>query len=266
MKGLFLGLVLAHTVHAVFMNWREVRAQPSDATGTDSGPDATAPPRRRKRLALIIQLPVFYIACYFAYRQGMFSRELVSPIHIGLGLLAGHMVFGISLLITHNSLSTSWEHFIDLGALWDYALESPVILGRFILVAFAEEVIWRVAAQPILVDLLRGGAAALIGPAGAGWGVAAAILLVAVLFSIAHKHFFQNTLLVSVEFLGFAILLGLLYYWTTSFILVIVIHALRDVEIAYLEYLIKVEELGDKELAAKEIERSIVKYPRPENP
>ena len=76
-----------------------------------------------------------------------------------------------------------------------------------------------------------------------------------------HKHFFENTRAVSVEFCAFGLLLGVLYYWTQSFVLVVVIHAMRDIEIAYLEYLIKVEELGDEEAAAKSIEQSYMTVP-----
>lgn len=273
LKGLFLGLVFAHTLQALFHNLRERKGSRAknaqdieQSPSTTPSPDKPQPPRRRSLIGLAIQAPLFAIAYYFAYQCGAFSRELVSPVHIGLGLVAGHLIFGLSLLITLHSLSSAWEHFIDLGALWDYACESPVVLGRFILVAFAEELVWRVGVQPIAVQELRRAGVAFLGVSGAFWGVTAAVVLVAVLFSVAHRHFFQNSAVVSLEFVGFAILLGVLYHITASFILVIVVHALRDIEIAYLEYLIKVEELGDKELAAREVEKSVLKYPRPENP
>ena len=93
-------------------------------------------------------------------------------------------------------------------------------------------------------------------------GLAAGIVLIAAAFVVVHKHFFENTWYVSVEFCAFALLIGVLYYWTESFILVIVIHALRDIEIAYLEYLVKVEELGDEAQAAHAIEQAY----RPQRP
>jgi membrane protease YdiL (CAAX protease family) len=191
---------------------------------------------------LLIQFPLFYLACYFGVREGVFSRQLISPAYIALGLLAGHLIFGISLLITHRSLEDSRSLFFDFGALWDFAMDSPFVLTRFLAVAFAEEIIYRVAAQSVLLDLLP--------------YPPLAILIVAACFVAVHPHFFKNGIAVGAEFVGFAILLGVLYYFTRSFILVIVIHALRDIEIAYIEYLIRVEELGDEELAAEELEQT----------
>lgn len=191
---------------------------------------------------LVIQMPLFFLACYFGVQEGVFSRQLVSPAYIALGLLAGHLIFGLSLLITHRSLKDSWTHFFDFGSLWDFAMDSPFVLTRFLGVAFGEEMIYRVAAQSVLLVLLP--------------SPPLAILIVAGCFVVVHRHFFKNDFAVGLEFIGFAILLGVLYYLTNSFILVAVIHALRDIEIAYIEYLIRVEELGDEALAAQELEQA----------
>jgi len=42
--------------------------------------------------------------------------------------------------------------------------------------------------------------------------------------------------------------------WTGSFILVVLVHAVRDIEITYLDYCVKAEELGDEQRALHEIE------------
>lgn len=153
----------------------------------------------------------------------------------------------------------AWQHFTNFEGLCDYALESPAVLGHFVLVAFVEEVIWRVAAQTIVIEFLQTAAGPYLGVLGNAVAAAAGILIVAVLFAVSHRHFFENAPLVSAEFLGFAILLGVLYYWTSSFVLVIVIHALRDVEITFLEYQIRSEEVGSSELAARQLEHSVIK-------
>ncbi|MCL4694477.1 MAG: CPBP family intramembrane metalloprotease, partial [Candidatus Hydrogenedentes bacterium] len=168
---------------------------------------------------------------------------------IAIGLVAGHLIFGLSLLATHLSWRDAWSHFFDFGPIWNFTMDSPVVLTRFLGVAVAEELIWRVAAQTILVSFL---AAWMPAPAAAGVGIA----VIAAAFVVVHKHFFENTWHISLEFIVFALLLGILYHATGSFILVMVIHALRDIEIAYLEYLIKIEELGDEEQAAKAIEQA----------
>ena len=193
-------------------------------------------------LGFIIQTPLFLMACYFGAQQGVFSRELVSPLGIGLGLVAGHMVFGASLLITHRVLRDAAEHFLGLASLWRFLVEVPNLLLRFLVVSFSEELLFRVAAQPILIAWT--GSAAI------------AILIIAVAFSVVHKHFFRNSFSQSAEFFAFAILLGALYYWTNSLIVIVVVHTLRNLESLYLDYLIKVDELGDEEAAMNAIERS----------
>ncbi|MDX9975496.1 MAG: CPBP family intramembrane glutamic endopeptidase [FCB group bacterium] len=193
-------------------------------------------------LSILAQSPLFVVSFLYALGLGAFSRQLVSPLYIGLGLVAGHLIFVLSLLVTHRSLFDAYDFCFDVPSIWNFTVDYPIVLTRFIGVAVGEEIIWRAAAQ---TEILRRVGNPLL-----------AILIVAVLFSIVHKHFFRNALGVSVEFLAFAVALGALYYWTQSLILVIVIHAVRDIEIAYLEYLVKVEEIGDAELAAQEVERS----------
>jgi membrane protease YdiL (CAAX protease family) len=86
--------------------------------------------------------------------------------------------------------------------------------------------------------------------------------VVAFLFAVVHEHFFKNTLVVSFEFFGFALLLGGLYYWTESLILVILIHVVRDFEITFLEFVIKVHEYGDEERASREMQEAYLRPSR----
>jgi len=191
-------------------------------------------------LGAYLQVTVFALACYFGYGHGVFSRQLVSPVHIGLGLLAGHLIFGASLLVTQQSLRTAADHFIDFHALWNFMIESPAVLFQFVSVSIAEEMIYRVSLQPLLT----------------AWtdNAIMSIALVAIVFSCVHEHFFRNGFAQSSEFMGFALLLGVLYYWTGSLILVIVIHAVRNIEIAFLEYLVRLDETESEEIAQRECE------------
>jgi len=234
LESIFLALLVAHIAFSLVTNPMQAEGQPRGRT---------------RMIHVFMQGPLFWIATYIGWDQGVFSRQLVSPVYIAIGLVAGHLIFGLSLLATHLSWRDAWSHFFDFGPIWNFAMDSPVVLTRFLGVAVAEELIWRVAAQTILVALLGS-----VLPAQAA--AVTGILLVAAAFVVVHKHFFENTWHISLEFIVFALLLGFLYHWTGSFILVMVIHALRDIEIAYLEYLIKVEELGDEEQAAKAIEQA----------
>lgn len=226
MTAVFLVFLALHIAHAVASGW------------------GVAPVGRPRLtlLAVVSQAPIFVLACYFSVQQGVISRQLVSPIYIGAGLLGGHLIFGLSLLVTHRSLRDTASHFFDVSAIWNYAMDGPIIVSRYLSVAVAEELIWRVTAQTLIIGLV-----------GSTWlGVG----LVALAFSLVHRHFFRNPLLVSFEFLCFALLLGALYLYTGSLILVIVIHAVRDIEIAYLEYVIKLDELGDPQQAARAMEQA----------
>ncbi len=238
-------LLLLHTVMAVVANRYE---------------ESKVPPRLHAA-NILVQLPIFYLGLFIAFQAGVFSRQLVSPVWIGFGLVVGHAVFAVSLLTTalgatHDDSASeeddeepigTWDAFreafevaTDFGGLWEFMTNNPYVLSRFLGVAFAEELIWRAGAQTAVIEYIG--------------SPAAAILLTAFVFVIVHRHVQQNSWVVNIEFAAFAILLGVLYYASGSFILVIVIHALRDIEIAYLEFLIKVGELGDRELAEREIE------------
>lgn len=225
MKIFFLVLLGAYIAYSVVINRRE------------QGVNLRRPP-----VALVLlQTPLLVLAFYFAAQRGVFSRDLVSPVRIGLGVVVGHLVFGISLLITHRNLQDAAWHFVDFGSLWRFLVEIPGLLLRFFGVSFIEEMIFRVNAQAIVIEWTQ--------------HPLLAIILVAAAFSAVHQHFFRNPPVQSIEFAGFALLLGALYYWTNSLVLVMVVHTLRNLESLYLDYLVKVDELGDETLAMQAIEK-----------
>ena len=213
--------------------------------------------RGRRSLAVALLTGLFILAAIFAHQSGQLSRALVSPIWIALGLAAGHLVFGLSLLMTHRSTGDVSSHFFDFGSVWRFVVDHPSVLARFVYVGVSEEIIWRAAGQPLAI---RAFSDTLGSAANSGVATAAGIVVIALAFSAVHEHFLRNTLLVSLEFLLFALLTGALFQLTGSLIFVIIVHALRDIEIAYLEYIIRVHELGNEALAADEVERT---YARP---
>jgi len=202
---------------------------------------------RRSRIRadlLIIQIPLFVFACCIAYEGGALGRSLLNPAYLFGGLLAGHVIFVVSLLVIHHCVSDAREVLLGFGAIWGFVIESPLVLSRYVGVAITEEIIYRATAQSSFVSLL-----------GHAW---AGIVLTAVLFSVVHAHFFRNSFSQSLEFVLFAVLIGVLYWSTGSLIFVIAIHAIRNIEIAYIEFLGKLEELGDEQQALREVERSVL--------
>lgn len=187
-------------------------------------------------LSATSQSVLFLVACYLGFQYGVLSRELVSPVGIGLGLVAGHAIFGLSLLATHQSVKDVGEHLLDVRGVWAFVVENPQVLLQFVSVSIGEEMIYRVAGQPLAIAALGGNA--VVG-----------IVVVALAFSFVHEHFFRNEFSQSAEFLVFSLTLGILYYVTGSLILVIVIHAVRNIEIAMLEHAVRVEETGGEDEA-----------------
>ncbi len=225
MSILFLLLLAAYALHAVAAN---LRARD------------TAPRKGSHPLDYVLQTPLFVVACYLAVQDGALNRDLVSPVSIGAGLVAGHVIFLLSLSAVHRGLRDALGHFLDFPALGRFLTESPQLIFRFLAVSIAEEVIYRAAAQPLLA---------------AQWGrPVLAILVVAAVFCVTHGHFFRNAFWDSVEFAAFSLLLGILYHWTHSLSLVVVIHTMRNLEIVFIEFLDKVRELGNEAQALAAIE------------
>jgi membrane protease YdiL (CAAX protease family) len=191
---------------------------------------------RASRVGAFLQTLLFASAFWLVARAGGWSRDLLSPIFIGAGFLAGHLVFGISVLLTHKSARQALSHMATLGPLWDFMADNPRVLMQYASVSIAEETIYRAGLQPLAME----------------WFGAFGIAVVAVVFACVHEHFFRNSILQSGEFLAFSFLLGLLYFWTGSLILVMVVHAVRNIEIAFMERLAMVEESGEPDAGERE--------------
>jgi len=224
----FMCFLALHVVHSLISNRR----------GGDGGQLSH---ERPNPFMLLSQTPMFLIACFLAFEAGLISRALLSPAYFGLGLIAGLLIFCGSVLLIHASVLGAIEVFSHGLRMVRFTLDCPAVLSRFITVAFAEELIYRGVAQPIVIAWT-----------GSAW---IGILVIAFLFAIVHHHFFRNSWRVSSEFLAFGIVLGWLYWFTGSLLFVMVIHAVRDIAIAYLEFEEKMEETGgDWEAAADAID------------
>ena len=199
-------------------------------------------PRRSSPVAAAIQAPLFLIACLMALEMDAINREIVSVPRIGLGIIIGHVVFALSVVLTQGSISAATYQFLSGMQVLRFLGNNPALILRFLIVSLTEEIIYRVAAQYLAITYFT---SPLIG-----------IVAVAVLFSVTHWHFFRNPPLQSLEFVLFALLLGGVYYATASLSLVVVIHGVRNLEIVYLEYLAHKDELGSAEAAQQKIDET----------
>jgi len=186
-------------------------------------------------LMAAVQFPLAAMSVYYALVFDALNRDLLNlPVFI-LGLLCGQLMFAVSLLATHQNARDTLAHLCDFAGFWRFLKRNPDIIMRFASVSVMEELIYRVAAQNILFFLT--GRPAL------------SILLVAAAFAVVHWHFFRNPPVQSLEFAGFSVFLGAAYYFGGSLLFVIVVHTLRNLNIVYVEYLLKEEELGGADQA-----------------
>lgn len=172
----------------------------------------------------LLQTALLGVSCYMAYDAGALGRSLFTPEWVILGLVAGHLVFGVSLCFSHRSLESLKSiarYLVVLRPLARFAGQSPRQLFACIDVSLMEEIIYRVAVQGALVAMTG--------------SPAAAIVIVALIFSVVHRHFFYNHVVDSLEFLAFSLLLGVLYHETGSLVLVVLVHTVRNFEIVYFD-------------------------------
>jgi len=220
----FVASFAAYVVYSLVVNRAE-------ADETDPG---------KKPLGVLFQTPLFFIGAYLAYHFGALGRGLVSPPHFLGGIVLGHVFFTVSVIATNGSISAALAHGADVRGLWRFLVEAPGIMGRFLLVSFSEEFIYRAALQPLLIAWT-----------GSVW---IGIAIVAAGFSVTHWHFFRNPPAQSVEFVVFSVALGVMYWLTANLLLVTMVHTVRNLEIVYLEYRARVDELGDETAALNAIE------------
>lgn len=173
-----------------------------------------------------LQTVLLVMAVYMAYEAGVLGRDLFHPQWIILGLVAGHLVFGVSLVFSHRSIGSLREivaYTADPRPAVRFAGQSPRQFFVCLDISLLEELVYRVAAQGVLLAMTGNPAVAILGTA--------------VVFSVVHRHFFYNHVVDSIEFLAFSILLGALYYGTGSLVLVVLVHTVRNIEIVYFDQL-----------------------------
>jgi len=202
-------------------------------------PEEPQPPSLFRALA---QSPLVLLAFVLAWQFGAIDRALFSLPLLLLGLIAGHVIFVCSVLLTHRVASDAWQVLLDLAGPRDFFVNNPNVVIRITHLSLTEELIYRAVLQAILIDY-----------AGPGLGIG----LTAALFALSHEHLFRNRFWESLEFVVFSVFLGALYFYTSSLALVVTIHAVRNFAIAHIEFHGRVEELGSEAAAQAELDRAM---------
>lgn len=187
--------------------------------------------------AQLLQTILVLIALRYTWVSGALSRGLWSPPDIAAGIVLGHVAFAVSLMITHQHLGDVIRHALNLRGLAGFVRKTPEICVRYLGVAAVEELVYRAGAQEMLMGM-PGGAPAAIG-------------VTALCFCVLHHHFLKNGLVSAFEFVLFTLVIGVMYYYTASLALVILVHWVRNVESAYLDFCAVLEDTQDEEEALR---------------
>jgi len=161
---------------------------------------------------------VVKISVFFMSFQGLTVKFEV--IVIFAGFVAGHILYLLSVIQIQCSLQTLTKYFIFFREILAHYIKYPEVFSKYLLFAIFEEIVWRYAVQSYLLHLLE--------------NPLVAVILTAILFTLDHYSSFlhRNTGCVA-EFLIFSIILGITFYASGDFLLVIFIHLVRNCNIVF---------------------------------
>jgi membrane protease YdiL (CAAX protease family) len=190
----------------------------------------------------VLQGIVLSVAAVWAWNQALLTRYIWSPFDISLGIVTGHVLFFFALLITHRQPGDVFRLFLSFRDIFRFVARAPLLCVRLLGLCLVEELVYRVAGQSILIQLLP-----------ASW---LAVILTAVFFSVMHGHFFRSGWVSAIEFFLFSLVIGALYAFTWSISIVVFVHFIRNLESTYLDYVSLVQDGIAPEDAVKTIENS----------
>ncbi|MBI1319209.1 MAG: CPBP family intramembrane metalloprotease [Candidatus Hydrogenedens sp.] len=189
----------------------------------------------------LMQSPLVILSFVLAWHYHALDRGVFSLPMIVAGLLVGHVIFAISVYATHRDWDDALAVFLDWESLRDYFVNNPNVSFRIVNLSLTEELIYRVVLQHLTITHL---------------GFWPGLLLTALLFGLSHEHLFRNHTRETAEFLVFSVLLGAVYYATGSLVLVVAIHAVRNFEIAIIDFNGRAHDLGSEAEAQRELDRA----------
>jgi len=138
------------------------------------------------------------------------------PLLVVAAVLCGQLLYMFAVLATKLSFRKAVSAAIPSVHVVTSCRQRPLLLAQCLFVATYEEFLWRATAQPLLGQLIR--------------NPAAVILVIALLFTFLHQRMFTHNT-ERAEFLAFSVVLGSIYYVTSSLLFVVIVHAIRDINI-----------------------------------
>ena len=138
------------------------------------------------------------------------------PLLIPVALICGQLLYMVAVFATKLSIKEALSAVIPSADIATTCRRRPLLLAQYCFMVTYEEFLWRATAQRLLEDMLA--------------NAAGAILITACLFTLLHLKMFDHNV-EKIEFLVFSVVLGLIYYFTASLLFVVLVHAVRDVNV-----------------------------------
>jgi membrane protease YdiL (CAAX protease family) len=138
------------------------------------------------------------------------------PLLIPIALLCGQLLYMAAVLATKLSIKEAVSAAVPSANIATTCRRSPLLIVQYCFMVTYEEFLWRATAQRFLEDMLA--------------NAPAAILVTACLFTLLHQKMLDHNM-EKIEFLVFSVVLGLIYYLTASLLFVVLVHAVRDLNV-----------------------------------
>jgi len=138
------------------------------------------------------------------------------PLLIPVALLCGQLLYMAAVLATKLSVREALSAAVPSANIATTCRRRPLLLVQYCFMVTYEEFLWRATAQRFLEDMLA--------------NAPVAILITACLFTLLHQKMLDHNV-EKIEFLVFSVVLGLVYYLTASLLFVVLVHAVRDVNV-----------------------------------
>jgi len=138
------------------------------------------------------------------------------PLLIPVALLCGQLLYMVAVLATRLSVKEAVSAALPSANIATTCRKRPLLLAQYCFMVTYEEFLWRATAQRFFADVLT--------------SASVAILITACLFTLLHQKMFDHNV-EKIEFLVFSVVLGLIYYYTASLLFVVLVHAVRDVNV-----------------------------------
>ena len=173
------------------------------------------PASRLSRVNFLLGNTLLLLALAFNWRA-FGGTPPFKPLVIIAAMFCGQLLYMFAVLATKLSIREAVSAAIPSANIMTSCRRRPLLLVQCFFVATYEEFLWRATAQRFLGHLLT--------------NPAVVILIIACLFTLLHQKKFTHDV-ERAEFLVFSAILGSIYYLTSSLLFVVMVHAIRDINI-----------------------------------